>query len=111
MKKALLSQATVEENLIKGNVVYIDSYGNIITNISSELFGIVGQNNPFTIMLRSKDYYIDVISSSYNEVPAGERLALFNENELLEIAINRGANTVTGGAEKLMGIKKGMLFE
>ncbi len=106
-KKSLLTQATVEENLIKGSVMYVDSYGNLITNISSELFNVVGKNNPFTIMMSNKDYYIDIISSSYNEVPAGERLALFNENDLLEIAINRGANMGTGGAEKLMGIRKG----
>ena len=45
--------------------------------------------------------------NTYNEVAPGERLALFNENGLLEIAINRGANQGNGGAEKLLGFKKG----
>jgi len=40
-------------------------------------------------------------------VPPGEKVAIFNQNGLLEIAINRGANTSNGGAEKLFGIKLG----
>lgn len=106
-RKSLLTEPAIQENLIKGAVVYLDSYGNIITNITRSLFNQVGQNNPFIIMMRKKEYYIDHISNTYNEVIPGERLALFNENDLLEIAINRGANSSTGGAEKLMGIRKG----
>jgi S-adenosylmethionine hydrolase len=106
-KRALLMQAVLEDNLIKGQVVYLDSYGNVITNISKELFATVGKSNPFTIMFRKAEYYIDHISESYNEVMPGERLAMFNENNLLEIAINRGANGSTGGAEKLIGMRKG----
>jgi S-adenosylmethionine hydrolase len=106
-KKAFRSLPKVEENLILGHIVYIDSYGNAITNIEQTLFEQVGKNHPYIIFFRKKDYYIDIISNSYNEVPPGERVGLFNENRLLEIAINRGANLGGGGAEKLFGLKKG----
>ncbi|MFA7272930.1 MAG: SAM-dependent chlorinase/fluorinase [Crocinitomicaceae bacterium] len=106
-KKAYMSLPKVEENLIVGHIAYIDSYGNSITNIDQELFERVGKNHPYTIFFRKKDYYLDVISNSYNEVPPGERVCIFNENRFLEIAINRGANLGGGGAEKLFGLKKG----
>ena len=34
-------------------------------------------------------------------------MAIFNDNGLLEIAINRGANASNGGAEKLFGMRIG----
>jgi hypothetical protein len=34
-------------------------------------------------------------------------VAIFNDAGMLEIAVNRGANSVTGGAEKLFGIRLG----
>jgi S-adenosylmethionine hydrolase len=105
-RKALLTLPAVEENLIKGTVVYIDSYGNAITNIDQILFESVGKNNPYIIYFRKKDYYIDHISNTYNEVPTGEKVGIFNEKGFLEIAINRGANGGSGGAEKLFGLKK-----
>ncbi len=106
-KRAFYMTPVVEKNLIIGNIVHLDSYGNAITNIDSVLFDRVGASHPYTIMFSRKEYFIDQISNTYNEVVPGERLALFNENDLLEIAINRGANQGNGGAEKLLGFKKG----
>ncbi len=105
-RNALSSVAITEPNLIKGHVIYIDSFGNAITNINKELFERNGINTPFTIRFKRKDFYIDKISPSYNVVPAGEKVALFNENNLLEIAINRGASRTTGGASELFGLRK-----
>jgi S-adenosylmethionine hydrolase len=95
----------IEPNLIIGNVQHIDYYGNIITNISKELFYRFGENIPFTIFFRKKEYYIDTISSTYGDVIPGEKVAFFNNNDLLEIAINRGANSRNGGASSLFGLK------
>lgn len=105
-KKAFKAVPVVEENLIIGSIVHLDSFGNAITNIDTALFERVGKNHPFTIMFHRKEYYIDRIANTYNEVAPGERLALFNDNNLLEIAINRGANLGNGGAERLLGFKK-----
>lgn len=105
-KSALSLVAISETNLIKGHVVHIDSYGNAITNVHRELFERFGQDTPFVIYFKRKDYYIDEISNAYNEVPQGEKVAIFNENDFLEIAINRGANRSTGGAEQLFGLHK-----
>jgi len=105
-KNAFTPVAVSELNLIKGHVIHCDSYGNAITNIHKSLFERDGKDAPFIIRFKRKDYFIDVISMSYNEVPPGEKVAIFNENDLLEIAINRGASKTNGGAEQLFGLHK-----
>ncbi len=105
MKRAMMLNAVVETNLIKGGVIHIDHYGNIITNVSRDLFERFGKETPFTIFLRHKEYFIDRISNGYNEVVPGEKVAIFNANNLLEIALNRGANGQNGGASSLLGIR------
>jgi S-adenosylmethionine hydrolase len=80
----------IDESLINGSVIYIDSYRNAITNISRELFEKIGKKRPFDIFVQSNHYKINKINSAYNETSAGEILALFNSVDLLEIAINSG---------------------
>ena len=106
-KNAFSPTAISEPNLIKGHVMHIDGYGNAITNIHQSLFERFGKDVPFILYFKKKDYFIDIISGAYNEVPQGEKVAIFNENGFLEIAINRGANRSTGGAEQLFGLHAG----
>jgi S-adenosylmethionine hydrolase len=98
-------KAVVHENIIKGTVMHIDNYGNVIVNISETLFNEVRKEHPFIIYFRNRNYFIDKISESYNEVPNGEKLAHFNENGWLEIALNKGTLENGGGAASLLGIK------
>lgn len=96
----------VDVNLIRGHVLHVDTYGNIITNISELLFNQVGNGEPFVIYFRSKEYFIDVIHNTYGEVAPGERVAIFNSSSLLEIAINQGVPKNGGGASNLFGLKE-----
>lgn len=91
--------AVVGPNSIRGSVIYVDSYGNLITNISKNLFKEVGNNRPFTITFRKPTYEITEISNNYNDVVESEVLAIFGASGFLEIAIN------IGHASNLMGIK------
>jgi S-adenosylmethionine hydrolase len=70
-------------------VIYIDSFQNVITNISKDLFTRVQQNRGFTLFFR-KNETITQLSWHYNEVPEGEKLCLFGISNNLEIAINKG---------------------
>ena len=91
----------IEENIIRGGVVYIDGYDNVITNITRDLFEERKHNKKsFRIVLRRK-LYVNNISDSYQSVKAGAELALFNSFNLLEIAINEG------NAAQLLGFKIG----
>lgn len=90
--------AFADKDIIRGAVIYIDSYGNAITNITKKHFSQVGENRPFSIMFGS-NYDIDNISKHYNEVPEGEIAAVFNSAGNLEIAVNKG------NASGLLGLK------
>lgn len=83
-------RATNENNAITGSVIYIDSYFNAITNVSKDLFDKVGQGRKFEIHVQSQHNKVNTISVNYNDVDAGELVALFNSAGLLEIAINSG---------------------
>lgn len=81
-------RATSMGDNIRGSFVYIDSYGNAITNIDRPLFQQVGKGRPFIIDLAR--HSIERISKEYSEVPEGEVLAMFNTSNFLEIAIRNG---------------------
>ncbi len=78
-------RAASMNDMIRGTVVYIDLYGNVMTNISEQLFKEVGKGRNFTIEFAR--YEIDKLSTRYNEVREGEILALFNTSKQLEIAM------------------------
>lgn len=88
--KRIPLRPTIDESVIIGRVVYIDSYANAITNISADLFFRVGNKRKFQIFVQSNTNKINKISKTYNENPEGELLALFNSLNLLEVAMNGG---------------------
>lgn len=98
MEKTLF-QATTEVDLIKGMVVYVDHYGNLMTNIDRNLFELIGQGRTFQIHFRRTDYTITQLSDNYSSVPEGERVAFFGHNNMLQISINKA------NASKLFGLK------
>lgn len=105
VRQAFSFAPVIEENVIKGSVVHIDHYGNVLSNIAKGDFERVGKRNPFAIYFRSKDYFIEEISNAYGAVPQGEKLALFSSSGFLEIAINQGVRGMGGGASDLFGLK------
>lgn len=104
VRKRLIEQPVIQENIIKGSVMHIDKYGNVIVNITERLFTEIGKGNPFTIYFQKFKYFIERISSNYYDVPEGEKLALFNANGYMEIAINKGVEGNGGGAASLLGL-------
>ncbi len=80
----------IVNNIIKGNILYIDRYENAITNISESLFMETTKGKSFSIDFRGSTYEIKKISKSYSEVEPGEKLAIFSTTHFLEIAINQG---------------------
>lgn len=81
---------TIDNKLINGSVVYIDSFSNAITNITKETFERVGEGSAFELFVQSNHYVIDTISKSYLDIATGDLMALFNASDLLEIAISNG---------------------
>tara|TARA_B100000902_G_C27235553_1_gene877199 strand:+ start:220 stop:1035 length:816 start_codon:yes stop_codon:yes gene_type:complete len=89
-----------------GEVIYIDGFGNIITNIEKDYFGQQKGEQNFIIHLpRGKK--IKEINKTYSDVEESEVIALFNSSKSLEIAINRADKNADSGASTLLGIKEG----
>ena len=81
-------RATIDKDVIIGSIIFIDSYGNAISNITREVFYRVFENKAYRILIQSNKNYTDHISEKYSDVPVGEMLARFNQLDLLEISIN-----------------------
>ena len=81
-------RATIDKEVIIGSIIFIDSYGNAISNITREVFYRVFENKEYRILIQSNKNYTDKISKKYSDVPVGEMLARFNILDLLEISIN-----------------------
>ncbi len=98
-KQALMP--VIEDTLIRGNIVFVDGFDNAITNISKVAFEKkLAEKSSFKIFF-SRKLSIDYISANYNDVKAGNELALFNESGFMEIAMNAGK------AGQLLGLKIG----
>jgi hypothetical protein len=82
---------------ISGNVIQVDHYGNLITNIEEEVFNILRKDRKFMIHFGREK--ADKIHDCYNENDDGDCFVLFNDLGLLEIGINKGS------ASKLLGMK------
>ena len=90
---------------IRGKVVHIDTYGNLVTNVRRQLFDEIGRGRNFLIDFGSREDLITSLSKTYSDVPMGERLAFFGSSGLLEIAVNKGVEGSGGGAARLFGVE------
>jgi S-adenosylmethionine hydrolase len=94
-----ISTPDTSEPEIIGHILYIDRFGNLITNISQESFELVKKNRNFVIFV--KDRKIQRLCRAYAESSVGELLGIFSSFGNLEIAINEG------NAAETLGIKRG----
>ncbi|MEM8906255.1 MAG: SAM-dependent chlorinase/fluorinase [Bacteroidota bacterium] len=92
-------QPIINNQTIKGSIIHIDHYENLIVNIDRALFDRVGKGRPFALYFKRHDPLL-CLSRHYTDVPVGERLCFFNSADYLEIAINMGK------AASMLGLKK-----
>ena len=97
--KKMELKAVLQSNIIRGSVIYIDTYRNAITNISKNEFEQIRKGRSFRILFGREDEMITELSTKYMDVTTAEKLALFGENNQLQIAINKG------NASKLLGLR------
>lgn len=79
------SEPVFNKDSIVAHIVYIDSFGNLITNLSKKKFREAVGDKKFTIILRTKTSNILHISENYDMVESGDLFAVFNIANLLEI--------------------------
>lgn len=112
--KNLIPFVNAERNQIIGSVVYIDNYGNVVTNIKRKFFEDIQKGRYFEISARN--YKFKTIYSKYSDIvnfdieeekrhDEGRGLVVFNSSNYLEIAIYKSNCTTVGSASTLMGLK------
>ena len=121
LKPATELQPTIssDKNSIKGSVIYIDHFGNVVTNISKQFFLDTAKGRPYEIPMmqhknQKKSSPIKNIWAKYSDIAnagnygiknyEGDKLAIFNEAGFLEIAIFRSNPSNVGSATSLLGL-------
>lgn len=101
-------------NQILGSVIYIDNYGNVITNITKSRFEEIGKGRSFKITARTANF--SSIHSHYSDAinfdtPIGKRdedgkkIALWNSSNYLELSIYKSNPATVGSANSLFGLR------
>ena len=102
-----------DNTTINGNIIYVDNYGNSISNISKKTFQEIGKGRDFEILANRYSFkkivvkYSDIIDFSLpkdQRQKDGTRLAIFNTANYLEIAMYRSNLNSVGGAASLLGL-------
>lgn len=79
-----------DEKLLAGEIISIDHFGNLITNIDQETFEIfTGKRKSGTVVIGLGNSRIQGVSESYDTVKVGDPLAIFGSRNLLEISVNQ----------------------
>ena len=103
----------IEANQIIGNVIYIDNYGNVISNITKTLFDKVGKGRDYKVTARGTffhkihTHYSDAINFNLEKNKReedGKKIALWNSSQYLELAIYKSNPQTVGSASSLFGL-------
>lgn len=104
-----------DKKQIMGHVIYIDNYGNVITNISRKLFESVGKGRDFNIRARRVNFskihetYSHAINFNVEKEKRkeedGKKLAVFNSAGYIELAIYKSNPSTVGSASTLFGLE------
>ncbi|MBJ25485.1 MAG: hypothetical protein CMC91_05020 [Flavobacteriaceae bacterium] len=102
-----------KENQILGSVIYIDNYGNVVTNINRRFFNKIGKSRDYKIFARTVkfeniyDSYTDAIdfsSPKEKREEDGKKIAIFNSANHLELGIYKSNPKTYGSAASLFGL-------
>lgn len=78
----------IDADVIRGSVIYMDNYFNVVYNITEKMFRDAAKGRAFMMFFKNKR--IERIHKKYGDVQEGELLAFFNSSGYLEIAQNKG---------------------
>ncbi|HEY0977230.1 MAG TPA: SAM-dependent chlorinase/fluorinase [Flavobacteriales bacterium] len=105
MREQIGFRPVVMGDAVKGAVIHVDSYGNVVTNIMKQQFDELVRGRAFRITFGRNAHDITDIKTTYSDVPAGERVAFFSSTGHLEVAVNKGVAGAGGGAAQLLGLR------
>lgn len=91
-------QPVITPTQIRGTVIHVDNFENVVVNIRREVFEHTANGRSFSLYFKRNDPILQ-LSANYCDVTVGEQLCLFNAAGFLEIAVNMGK------AATLLGLK------
>ena len=102
-----------DQTQIIGSIIYIDNYGNVITNIKQSFLENVQKGRTFEISARNNKF--KKIHSKYSDIvdftipldkrnDEGRGLVVYNSSKYLEIAVYKSNSATAGSASSLMGL-------
>jgi len=94
-----LPKPLVSGTELRGEVVRIDRFGNLITNIDRRSFEQFAESGAIAVVVGGRE--VPRIVATYAEAPPGELCALFGSTDHLEVAIN------AGDAARTLGLARG----
>ena len=99
LKELKIQKPVVKEGKLLGEIVHIDAFGNLVSNIEEgRLFRFI-QSRPFVIRAGKK--VISGLKKGYWEGKKGELIGLLGSGGFLEISVREG------NAQKFLKVKKG----
>ncbi len=94
-----LPKPKTAENAIKGVILKVDNFGNLITNLTPDhVPHVFAGDGKFKITLAGKE--ISKLAQHYTQGAPGEPFAILGSSGFLEIAMNRGNAARTLGAQR-----------
>lgn len=102
-----------DKTQIIGSVIYIDNYGNVVTNIKRAFFETIQKGRTFEISARNYKFkkifnkYSDIVNFEIPEdkrQDEGRKLVVFNSSGFLEIAVFKSNPLTVGSASTLLGL-------
>ncbi len=90
-----LPKPALHEGELRGQILRVDRFGNLITNIDRRTFEHFAAGQPIAVELDGRE--IPSIVATYAEAPPNVLCALFGSTDHLEIAINAGDAAATLG--------------
>ena len=94
-----IAKAIRADHAVKGEIVYIDRFGNGMTNISKTQFPSLGKTKETAVLVKGKQHAS--LKTFFSAGSRGALIALWNSSNLLELAVRDDS------AEKLFGLKVG----
>jgi len=77
--------------VLRGEVIYVDQFGNLITNVTEGALQTAFAVPREQIEVRVRGGVVRGIAGSYCDVPEGELVALIGSSGYLEVALNKGS--------------------
>jgi S-adenosylmethionine hydrolase len=89
LQKLEIPQATIADTELRGSVLRVDRFGNLVTNIDRRTFEKFAREG--IVQIRAGESTVGRLVATYADIQDGEVCALFGSTDHLELAKNAGS--------------------